>query len=62
MHTAPRDLTRPPRLSRKALRITPLGGVGEIGTPPIAPALANAWHAATGARLAALPLDFSGKA
>lgn len=38
------------------------GGVGEIGTPPIAPALANAWHAATGARLAALPLDFSGKA
>ncbi|WP_277207195.1 ribonuclease J [Isoptericola croceus] len=31
MHTAPRDLGRPPRLPRGALRITPLGGIGEIG-------------------------------
>ncbi|MGH8261726.1 MAG: xanthine dehydrogenase family protein molybdopterin-binding subunit, partial [Steroidobacteraceae bacterium] len=33
------------------------GGVGETGTAPIAPALANAIHAATGRRLRTLPLD-----
>jgi isoquinoline 1-oxidoreductase beta subunit len=32
------------------------GGVGEIGTPPLAPALANAVFAATGQRLRKLPL------
>jgi len=33
-----------------------LGGVGEIGVPPIAPALCNAIHAATGRRVRTLPV------
>ncbi len=34
----------------------PLGGIGEVGTPPIAPAVANAIRAATGKPATALPL------
>ena len=33
-----------------------LGGIGEVGVPPVAPALANAWARLTGTRLRSLPL------
>lgn len=32
------------------------GGIGELGVPPVAPALANALHSASGVRLRELPL------
>ena len=34
-----------------------LGGIGEVGVPPIAPALGNAIYAATGKRLRSLPFS-----
>jgi len=34
----------------------PVGGIGEIGVPAIAPAIANALHSLTGQRLRSLPL------
>jgi isoquinoline 1-oxidoreductase beta subunit len=35
----------------------PLGGVGESGTPPIAPAVVNALAKLTGERVRSLPLS-----
>jgi isoquinoline 1-oxidoreductase beta subunit len=38
----------------------PIGGIGEVGGPPVAPALVNAVFAATGTRVRRLPLSHAG--
>ena len=38
-----------------ASRSVPIGGVGELGVPTLAPALANAYAKLTGARVRTLP-------
>ena len=52
---------RMPEMPRVEVHIVasrePPGGIGEPGTPPIAPAVVNAIFAATGKRLRALPID-----
>jgi isoquinoline 1-oxidoreductase beta subunit len=46
-----------PRVSTAFIRSdAPLGGLGEPCVPPLAPAIANAIHAATGVRVRALPI------
>ncbi len=53
MNVAPRDIRVHLIASDFAV---PLGGVGEPGVPPIAPALCNAIFAATGKRIRSLPI------
>ncbi len=61
-HTQP--ILRLPELPRIDVHLlqseAKIGGVGESGVPPVAPALANAVFAATGRRLRQLPLRKSG--
>ncbi len=50
-------LSSMPRIETHILRGgTTIGGIGEVGTPPVAPALVNAIFAATGRRIRSLPV------
>jgi isoquinoline 1-oxidoreductase subunit beta len=50
-------LAQTPEIRVSILRSdAPVGGVGEEGVPPVAPAVANAIFAATGQRLRSMPL------
>jgi isoquinoline 1-oxidoreductase beta subunit len=53
-------LRETPRIQVEVIDGAPeIGGIGEVGLPPVAPALANAVFAATGKRIRRLPLRFS---
>ncbi|TCR62929.1 xanthine dehydrogenase family protein molybdopterin-binding subunit [Bosea sp. BK604] len=54
MDSAPRDIRV--HIIRSDDYARPLGGVGEPGLPPVAPAIANAVFAATGKRIRQLPI------
>ena len=58
------EMLRMPAMPRIETHIAPpggpLGGIGEVGTPPVAPAVANAIFSATGKRLRTLPLRLAG--
>jgi isoquinoline 1-oxidoreductase beta subunit len=54
MDTAPREIRV--HLLPSCDYARPLGGVGEPGVPPVAPAIANAVFAATGKRIRRLPI------
>ncbi len=58
------EMLRMPAMPRIETHIAPrggpLGGIGEVGTPPVAPAVANAIFAATGKRVRTLPLRLAG--
>ncbi len=55
------SVLRMPEMPRVEVHIMPSrelpGGIGEPGTPPVAPAVVNAIFAATGKRLRTLPID-----
>ncbi len=54
----PMRINQAPQFHVEVLENAPhMGGVGEIGTPPAAPALANAIFALTGKRIRSLPLS-----